>query len=215
MITAQLASIPSRENSLKLTVESLRNQVDKILVALNGYDHIPEFLNNGEFVMLDNSRGDAAKFFDVEYLQDYIFTCDDDIIYPANYVSYMISKIKEHRSIVSLHGRIFPRPYISYTVGESLHYLREVKNDTLIDLGGTGVMAWHSDIFKVRYSDFTQANMADVFVAKLAYEQGVSMVCASHPEGFIKHVYYKDTIWNREKLNRFTRQDEILKTFLK
>ena len=104
MITAQLASIPSRENSLKLTVESLRNQVDKILVALNGYDHIPEFLNNGEFVMLDNSRGDAAKFFDVEYLQDYIFTCDDDIIYPRLFIETILDSYKkQNKDIITLY----------------------------------------------------------------------------------------------------------------
>jgi hypothetical protein len=211
MITAQLASIPEREASLKLTVDSLRPQVDKLLVALNGYDCVPCFLNNGEFVCLDNSKGDAAKFFDIEYLSGYIFTCDDDIIYPANYCEYMISKIKEYRSIVTLHGRVFPRPYIGYKVGESLHCLRSVVKDTLVDLGGTGVMAWHSDLLKVRYSDFPAPNMADVWMAKLAHEQDVSIVCAAHPERFIKFISYENTIWNKEKVNNFKRQDEILR----
>jgi hypothetical protein len=215
MITAQLASIPEREASLKLTVDSLRPQVDKLLVALNGYDCIPSFLNNGEFVCLDNSRGDAAKFFDVEYLSGYIFTCDDDIVYPPDYTSFMIRKIKEYRSIITLHGREYPRPFVSFRTGASYHCLCDLKRDTLLDLGGTGVMAWHSDILKVRYSDFPTPNMADVWMAKLAHEQGVSIVCAAHPAGYIQFTPCENTIWKQEKANNFKRQDKILRGFIK
>lgn len=214
MITAQLASIPSREKSLKLTVESLRSQVDNLLVTLNGYDHVPEFLYNGEWVMSDNSRGDAGKFRDVEFLKGYIFTCDDDIIYPRDYCLYMISKIKEYRSIITLHGRRYPRPYVHFTHGEAFHCLREVERDEMVDIGGTGVMAWHSDLIRVRYSDFKEPNMADVYMSKLAYEQGVSIICAKHPAGYINFVEYENTIWDTEKVHRFSRQNAILKTFL-
>src|ERR1035437_5903791 len=75
-ITAQIASLPARVEMLKQTVASLRPQVHKIFVALNGYDFTPEFLKEGEYIHLDNSTGDAAKFYGVENLNGYIFLCD-------------------------------------------------------------------------------------------------------------------------------------------
>ena len=46
MIRAQIASLPDRVDSLKLTVESLLPQVDSLFVALNNYEAIPDFLNH-------------------------------------------------------------------------------------------------------------------------------------------------------------------------
>ena len=63
MITAQIASIPDRVETLKRTVNSLINQVDLLFVALNNYEEVPDFLTNNRkivYALMDNSLGDAA-----------------------------------------------------------------------------------------------------------------------------------------------------------
>ena len=71
-IVVQIASIPDRVELLRQTVESLRPQANRIFVALNGYTFTPDFLKEGEYVHLDNSTGDAAKFYNVENINGYI-----------------------------------------------------------------------------------------------------------------------------------------------
>ena len=66
---AQVASIPGRVDTLKLTVSSLLPQVDMIFVALNGYKEAPDFITEDKkivYALMDNSLGDAAKFYDAD-----------------------------------------------------------------------------------------------------------------------------------------------------
>ena len=114
MITAQIASIPERENMLQVVVNSLINQVDQLNVMLNGYKDAPIFLKQLEFhtdklnyYATDNETGDAAKFFRVEQAKGLFFTCDDDIQYPPDYVQVMKKKLKEYdnKVILTNHGR--------------------------------------------------------------------------------------------------------------
>ena len=218
MITAQIASIPERVDTLKLTVNSLINQVDLLFVALNGYDSIPSFLENNRKIvriLMDNSLGDAAKFYDVEERRGYVLTCDDDLIYPAGYVGYMINGIKLHGGIVSLLGKIYGRPASSYRGGYTNIYrvLNAVRLDTPVDVGGTGAMAFHTDEFKVTVDDFLRPNMADLWVARAAAAQGVKITALAHPKGYVRHVRYHNRIWAKSAgYDKY--QTKILNSFL-
>jgi hypothetical protein len=214
MITVQIASLPEREKSLEKTVNSLRLQCDKIFIALNNYDHTPHFLKNDEFVHLDNSLGDAGKFYGMENIEGYILTCDDDLIYPPNYTSYMISGVEKYKCPCTLHGKTysgdlkFNHPLANYRC------LDEVKSDGRVDIGGTGVMCWHSDHLKVRFEDFKSKNMADLWFAKLCKEKGVKIMCLAHQKGNIIYQNQSNTIWDEEKTKGFKAQTKLLKTFL-
>lgn len=210
MVTVQIASIPNRIELLRRTVESLKNQVDFIHVGLNNYDQIPDFLNRNWKItgtLLDNSTGDAAKFYGVEDLEGYIFTCDDDLIYPKDYVKRMIDKIEQYKrkTIITNHGRImFPRPVESYYRDKIItyHCLLNVSKDHKVDCGGTGVMAFHSDTIKLKYSYFKSPNMADIWVAIYARKRGVPIIVQSHEEDWIQYQDTNDqTIWDQHYLN--------------
>lgn len=213
---ACIASIPEREKMLKKTIECLRPQVDGIRVALNNYTQLPSFLNKNEVIFLDNSKGDAGKFYFVDQLEGYIFTCDDDLIYPPDYVKYMIQGINRHKCTVTLHGKTYSLPIESF--GRPLGNYRcldEVTSDGRVDIGGTGVMAWHSASLKVRFEDFQSKNMADLWFAKLCHEQGVKIMCLAHKKGNLAYQGPKQTIWDEEKKKGFAEQTKILKSFLK
>lgn len=100
MITAKIASIPERISQLELTVNFFLNHVDKLEVYLNNYPIVPVFLKRPEiqiFTSQENGdRGDVGKFYQVESARGYIFTIDDDLIYPPDYISTMIKKIDHY-----------------------------------------------------------------------------------------------------------------------
>ena len=133
-ITVSIASIPKREEALQSTINSLINQVDKINVYLNGYNHIPEFLDrkNIEFMRSQESKdlGDVGKFYWANKIKGYHFTCDDDIIYPSNYIEFMIDKLNQYSGFISLHGAILVEPIISfYRCRIVYHFMHDLKED--------------------------------------------------------------------------------------
>ena len=107
MVTAQLATIPDRVNLLAQTIHSLLPQADRLNVMLNGGTYTPPIKNRKLFYWhFDNSKGDGVKFYNLP--KGYIFTCDDDLLYPEDYVETMINKLRQYDNEVILtnHGRI-------------------------------------------------------------------------------------------------------------
>ena len=169
-------------------------------MSLNNYESVPEFLYHDKIhaTLEDNVLGDAAKFLHVAEQDGYVLVCDDDLIYPPDYVEYMCDKVDEHNCPVSLLGKVYTdRPIKSFRTGYTeLHRcLGEVDNDYLCDVIGTGAMAYHTDHIEVDISDFKMRNMADIWMALLAHEQGVRLVAVQHTKGYVKHVTYEDRIW--------------------
>jgi len=217
-IIIQLASVPEREQSLHITIASLLPQADRIYVNLNGYDKIPKFLLHPkiEVNLFDNSMGDAVKFYDVEKREGYVLTCDDDMVYPPDYVSYMKCMVDKYRCVVSLMGKRYDyRPIVSFRHGYTELYRAygTVHEDRQVHIGGTGVMAFHTDYIKVKYSDFKKPNMADIWMAKAAYEQDVPIMVVAHTRFFVMYLPQVKTIWNRCENSQY--QTDLVNSFLK
>ena len=218
MITAHIASLPERVDTLKKTINSLLPQVDGIYVSLNNYEEVPLFLKKKRIIstLCDNSLGAEAKFLRVNDFYGYTLVCDDDLIYPDNYVEYMINKVEAHKGIVSLLGKVYStRPTKSYRRGYTDIYrcLVRVEGDHEVDVCGTGAMAYHSRDIEINIKDFGMRNMADVWMAKIAHEQGVKMFAVEHDRDFVKHVLYPDRIWVGTVDD--TVQTMVLNSFLK
>ena len=199
-ITASLASFPPREMALKGTVESILPQVDELHVYLNNYVQTPKYLEHPKIrvyksQLCDDDLGDAGKFYTAEFIKGYHFTIDDDLIYPFYYVQNMIDAIEKHgrKKAITLHGRIFNQlPVKSYYKGHSFAYgcLNEVKKDTLVHVGGTGVMAYHTDTIRFNLELFEMTNMADIWFAKHCHENNVRILLLAHEKGYIKNSPY-------------------------
>ena len=215
MITIQIASVPEREEMLEKTIASLRNQCNKIWVGLNNYNNPPKFLKKGEYGMFDNSTGDAVKFYNAENLEDWVLTCDDDLIYPPGYVEMMCAKVYQYQCPATLHGKEYPRPIIAFNKALQVHRcLGTVEKDVFVDVGGTGVMCYHTNLLKVRYSDFKLPNMADLWFAKLCKENGLRIVCVSHSDKYLEYQAPNRTIWDDSAKEKFRIQTKVLKSFL-
>lgn len=217
MITAHIASLPERIDTLRLTVDSIVHQVDKVFISLNNYSNIPDFLVRDKIhaEIHDNSLGDAAKFIHVNKVEGYVVVCDDDLIYPDGYVKYMCDKCDLYEGVVSLLGKTYStRPIRSFRKGYTGLYrcLGDVYEDVQVDVCGTGAMVYHTGDIKVSVGDFPHRNMADIWMAKLAHDQGVPMYAVEHPKDYVKHVTYQDRIWVNTVDD--TVQTEVLNSFL-
>ena len=196
-----------RTESLIRTLESIINQCDEINVALNDHymEEIPDFLHHKKINLFftDNSIGDAFKFLNLEKVDGYYFSIDDDLIYPPTYVSDTIKRCKEfnNKKVVTYHGRNFSSfPISSYYRSASERYacLTKVKNDVKVQFGGTGVMCFHTSLIKIPIDYFKNANMADVWIGKYCIENNIEIICLKHDEGYIKYIPQKSTIYNEE-----------------
>ena len=199
-----------RIDSLEKTIKSIYSQCDVINVALNdNHNNIPLFLYDTKInlFLTDNSLGDAFKFMNLMNTNEgYFLSIDDDLIYPPNYVAYMVGKSKEYgdNKVITLHGRNFSKfPVGSYYRSATERYscLNKVKNDVKVQFGGTGVMCLHSSLLKIPLSYFRVANMADVWVGKYCIENNIEIICAKHNEGYIGYTKPTNTIYEEHSRN--------------
>ena len=203
-----IASIPARENLLKRTIQSLIYQVDKIYVYLNNYINIPEFLKNNPKIEVSCSedygdRGDAGKFFAFikhDNLKGYYFGCDDDLIYPGDYVYTMINAIENNnrKAIIGIHGIILDDVVKDYYRNRSvIACLNKTTVNTFCHLLGTGAIAFHTDTIKV--PEKWNKNMADITFGMAAQKQKVPMLCINHEGDWLHYMDPEVTIFDLQK----------------
>lgn len=195
-VMASLASIPSRAAWLQDTVMSLLPQVDELCVYLNGYEEVPEYLQAHDRVRVlrsqeEGDHGDAGKFFwGGDPTPGYRFLCDDDIVYPIDYVHRLIARLKHYRNrvLIGVHGSVLKQPLENYYAPASRYTLGigdENSDDFSCHLLGTGTLAYHTHAIQLNVQDFPQPNMADVWLAKVAEEQGIPRVCVAREENWL------------------------------
>ncbi|MDY7055166.1 tetratricopeptide repeat protein, partial [Limnospira fusiformis] len=215
MVFVGIASIPQRVDSLKLTIESLINQVDKIGVFLDKYHVVPEYLKNyGERIevvtsnQVDRDLGDAGKFFWVESHQGYYFTCDDDLIYPPDYIFRTISRIKSFGTPVVLgwHGSLIISPFTDYYDPKSRRvftFSAPRPFESYVHILGTGCLGFHTSHICVKLSDFKTPNMADVYFSLLGQKQKVPFIVIKHLKGEIIEAENSQdiSIWKHSSCN--------------
>lgn len=186
-----IASLPDRADCLFDTVKSLYDQVDKIIIGLNNYNEVPDFLKmkKVECYLLDNSLGDAAKFYKIDdYKNHYYFACDDDLIYPDNFCETLISKSKKYNSIVGVHGAKISRPVNSYYRDRKVYHTFDyLPQDVEVDVVGTGCCLIDTSILDLKLSDFKVPNMADIWLADTIKKQKLKSYVIQRGPNWIKY----------------------------
>ena len=206
-VCAGVATMPSRVDSLKEMVDSIIPQVGKLVVYLNDFNETPWFLIGHPKIQVIHSAdaigdiGDVGKFYGLKNHNGYYFTLDDDLIYPGNYVKTYIDNINKYKCIVTAHGRIYVNfPITSYYISHShlFHCLKSQVKNSYVQVGGTGVMAFHTDKFNPDISDFETSNMSDVWLAIFAAKAKVPIISVNHNARWIRESrkYNREfTIW--------------------
>jgi len=213
-----IASMGYRSHMLAQVVDSLYWQVDRINVYLNNYAAVPKFLKRPKIQVAlsqkHGDRGDAGKFFWSDALPGscYHFTCDDDILYPQDYVARMRHHVEQYgrKALVSLHGACLRRLPSGSFYNQRVSLLRctrSVAHDTPVHIPGTGVLAYHVSTIRLRPEMFRCANMADVWVGLAAKQQGIPVVVARHGPRWILTI--PDPRPERSIFERYKRRDAV------
>lgn len=210
-VTVGIATYPPRLTALPDTIESLHDQVDCIHVCLNEYRQVPAVLQRYSKVICtipERNLSDLGKFLQLPKSNGYFLTCDDDLLYPHDYVTKTITQLRKHGGVVSYLGRVFPRDrkcqsYYRDTA-EYYHCLREVQQDHQVHVVGTGVMCFHTDSVDFNFGDFQQLGMADVQFGVYAALNRIKLTALKHPKDWIVHtnkIDLKETIYSKNKDN--------------
>lgn len=194
-VTFHMATMPSRVVALFDTVNSILPQCDQLHIYLNNFEQVPAFLIHPKITTYRSQHhlgdiGDVGKFYKVADQRGYIFTVDDKIIYPPDYVEQMIATIEltNRKAAVSNHGRNFYtnrkcRSYyfdchtFMYMLDQDLQFVHEV---------GTGVLAWHSSTLTAPLHWFPHSNMTDIYFSIECQKLNIPLVIHPHKKDWLK-----------------------------
>lgn len=213
-VIISMATMPERVEVLKSTVNSLLPQCDELHIYLNNFTNIPEFLQDFKIIchlsnLCEGDLGDVGKFYGLQNKIGYLFSVDDDLIYPPDYVQKMITGIKKYNSPVTLHGKIFntapiKKYYSGASIKETFPCLHAVKEDKEVQIAGSGVFAYHSNMINFDIKDFKHINMSDIYCSILCHKAGLKMFVLAHEKGYIKEqksVDVNNSIWAKQHRN--------------
>ena len=215
MVTTSIniATYPARFSNLMRTLKSLEGQADVIRICLNEYKTIPEPLKKYDCYIPKDNLTDNGKFAFLPTKQREIyFSCDDDIIYPSDYVERTVSLINKYKCIVTYHGRLLQGLNKDYYRGHKFwHCNRETKAHVLIDVAGTGVTAFDTDYFNDYPIDTDYHKMSDVVFSHAAMNHKI--MCAKKSDGWIAPQVVNESIYQTEsrtnQINQIKLSNEI------
>src|SRR5215813_913034 len=113
MIVANMATYPPRASYLPLVASRIAPQVSRLNLVLNGFEEVPSALSsipNLVPILPDRDYKDLGKFVGLADPEDIVILCDDDIVYPDNYVDIMSRHLElfgDMEAIVGIHGIIY------------------------------------------------------------------------------------------------------------
>ena len=194
-----MATIPSREDILKESVDSIYKQLPlngRLYVCLNGYSYVPPYLLGRKKLIVVRSekvgdRGDAGKFYWLGKVGGYYFSVDDDIAYPRTYIQDMIRAIEEEgrKTVVGHHGIDYPAGLTALTQRITFPCFVDVVAKRYVHGLGTGCMAFHTSLLpKITQSIFRVPNMADIWFAKYCLDNKVPLQVLPHSAKYLSHL---------------------------
>jgi hypothetical protein len=189
-----IATWTPRIPTIDKTLESLKDQADEIHVFLNGYNHVPDALPKFKNVFYHHENGKnygaSAKFkFQNVGEADFYFSCDDDIIYPNDYIDKSIEFAKNNpKCLYSYHGTILKENFFKWTRDrEFLYgYDQELKEKKYLHVGGSGVMFWNLNDFKIPDVFDHELPNDEIQVINWAHLNKIDILCPTRNKSWIK-----------------------------
>lgn len=178
-VIASIATVPERAAILSSMVKSLEDRAEVVVYQNEAWGVLP---------------GDYGKFTPLLEGKDcdYLLLCDDDLIYPENYVEVMTTAAYEFDAVVTCHGKAFLGNNASYYNGDYLNYrcLGAVLIDAYVDVPGTGVACIPRRLMGPLRLAMPKArcpNAADLHLAVALSRIGEQAIVIPHAAGWIKY----------------------------
>lgn len=200
---AHMATHPPRARALIRTLDCLHEQVDRIELILNEYSEIPAELARFERVRCHlpaTDLKDTAKFSLPCQPEDDIFLCDDDLLYPPDYVAVMKDVWQRYASlnpIVGVHGILYPDSYDGTYMSRHTVYLGgEWRSDTTVHQLGTGTVlckGWQMPGFDTMQDG---QRYVDLLFAHYAFAKSYPLICLKRDKGWLSEIADPNSIFN-------------------
>jgi len=204
VIFAGMATIKGREGSLRLTVNSIIDQIDMLYLHFNNYTPPEWYKTHPKIIVIAGSdEGDMGKFSRIDQADSIYLSIDDDLTYPPDYVSTIVEALERYKGcIVSFHGSVMVEGWESYYRDRlGIQCLAEFQYDIAAHCLGTGVSALNRQDVPLSWDDLRglPRDMSDVHVSRWAHKNGVPLIALAHREGWITHnkIDMEETIWHR------------------
>lgn len=228
-VYVSMASTNTRA-SLRKSLDSLVDQADHIYVYLNDYDTVPVWLKEYtgrrakiEAVLGSLTNGnikDNGKAYFLKRVRGYHFTCDDDLIYPKDYVQKMILQLQryDNQAVVGVHGinmtDVFVKNtslrYYEYKSRTVAHFGKPVPYESRAMILGTGTTAYHTSALpELSYEDFPVPGMMDIWLAIYAKNHGIPMITIPRGKNWIQEERPAVSIWSTGSKNDAVQTDVV------
>lgn len=217
--SANIATFPPRRKELTKMLKSIEGQFDEVRIYFNNIKKRPKWIPSWVDVYCgDDCNGDLTDngkfFFLEEWREEYYFTLDDDIAYPATYAEDMVRAIQEHQTIVTHHGRKLKQKNVSYYRGGHRIFmcLHENLHTDRIDVAGTGVTAYDTRYFNpVDLWESSDQKMSDIIFSLEAVKQGKDITVLPHEENYFRYLFPEEsTTIHQQSFRKCDRQTEFV-----
>lgn len=192
-----VATTPERVALLPRSLGSLRPQCDRLHVYLNGHAQVPECVRElaDHFYQAPANEGADRKFAWAHEHDGVYLSCDDDFVYPADYVARMSGELARWSAelgaplFVTAHGRTYPpRPKDSADqIGAPATLNAHCPHGRWVNHAGTGVLAWDASRLRVPLS-YPVLNRTDVQLSAWANARGIPIWTVPHFAGWLKPI---------------------------
>ena len=201
-VYATMCMVPNRYPSSIECVMSLKGQVDKIFLSLNGFKEIPEELKEDwiEVIHIGENLGDAARFFKLPEIDGHLISCDDDLIYPRGYVEQFLKYNSVFPGcVLTHHGKLMRS--VDESIKVVAHVMGNSPDSELVDIPGSGCSFFPHRVVsdeKFRFGDHTELNMCDIHLFSILRMMQVKIVTVPHLRGHFKYLAPPSgtTVWD-------------------
>lgn len=196
ILSANFATWSARKHSIDKAVESVIGQVDIVRVYYN--DYVPK-KRTDIIQYTGEDLTDRGKFYGIGR-NEIAFTMDDDLFYPSDYVESTLSRMKDHPNhIVTYHGRKLKGKGLNYYRGhQTYHCLFPQSEDHIVDVGGTGVMAFNTNDILPDILSYSQDKMVDILMGLECKKKGAPIMCLKHNAKWLTVLTDKESIYNEQ-----------------
>jgi hypothetical protein len=207
-VMGALATMPTRISSLYQMIEGVLPQVDRLYVFLDGFNSVPEILQNkSKCIPIMISPGDRLHHAN-RFLAPHLFGAaaiivifDDDILYPPNYVRVLREALRQYqyRAVVGIHGNIFWPPHRSYVKDRvTYHFSAALASDTTVHQLGGGTVAFLSTMLQFNPEFWRHPQYNDLCLAAESIKANLPMISLRRGSAWLQPIAegQPDSVWH-------------------
>lgn len=199
-----MSTYPARRDVITQSVNSILTQVDKLNLCLNNYNEVPEELKNINklnCIIPKEDYRDVGKFLLNDFDEnDDVFYVDDDILYPADYVSKLINYrnlIGDFHPVLGLHGVIYPDVYDGNVQSRLVFTFNKTQiKPRLVNQLGTGTVyckGYQAPSLSFMYGS---QKFVDVRFSSYAFRNNWPLIAVEREENWLREIKTEETIFS-------------------